>query len=179
MDESGRSEKNDRIRKKVLDKSDRTGYIENENNNHYYLGRDMDTVRNHSKKRDAIYQTLAATDTHPSAEWIYLQLKDRIPDLSLGTVYRNLKLFQQEGRIISVATVKGTERFDANTHPHTHLLCRCCGAVVDLHLVKLPEEVREQVREETGSLPEGWDLNFYGCCRECRQKQSVSKKQNE
>ena len=58
--------------------------------------------RKHSKKRDAIYECVRSTKTHPSAEWVYSRLKPEIPDLSLGTVYRNLNLFQQEGRLISV-----------------------------------------------------------------------------
>ena len=65
--------------------------------------------RKHSKKRDAIYECVRSTKTHPSAEWVYSRLKPEIPDLSLGTVYRNLAMFKQEGDIISVGTVGGLE----------------------------------------------------------------------
>ena len=81
----------------------------------------MEPTRKRSKKRDAILSCLCSTDTHPSAEWIYHRLKPQIPDLSLATVYRNLALFQREGRIISVGVVQNLERFDANVHPHAHL----------------------------------------------------------
>ena len=80
------------------------------------------TPRKNSKKRGAILECIRSTKTHPSAEWIYTQLKPRIPDLSLGTVYRNLNLFKQEGQLISVGVVNGLERFDAF---HLYPL-RCC-----------------------------------------------------
>ena len=83
----------------------------------------MEPTRKRSKKRDAILSCLCSTDTHPSAEWIYHRLKPQIPDLSLATVYRNLALFQREGRIISVGVVQNLERFDANVHPHAHFIC--------------------------------------------------------
>lgn len=92
----------------------------------------MEPTRKRSKKRDAILSCLCSTDTHPSAEWIYHRLKPQIPDLSLATVYRNLALFQREGRIISVGVVQNLERFDANVHPHAHFICTQCGCVLDL-----------------------------------------------
>lgn len=80
----------------------------------------MATVRKHSRKRDAILACLRSTTCHPTAEWVYQQLKPAIPDLSLGTVYRNLSMFKDEGLVISVGTVGGLERFDGNTSPpHT------------------------------------------------------------
>jgi Fur family peroxide stress response transcriptional regulator len=90
------------------------------------------TGRKHSAKRDAILATLKSTEIHPGARWVYEGLKDRIPGLSLGTVYRNLGLFREEGTALSLGTVKGEERFDGVTEPHPHLICSRCGAVLDL-----------------------------------------------
>ena len=73
----------------------------------------METRTKHFRKRDAILTCLRSTDTHPSAEWIYENVRQEIPDISLATVYRNLALFREDGEIISVATVAGQERFDA------------------------------------------------------------------
>ena len=87
----------------------------------------MDTIRKHSKKRDAILNCLRETDAHPSAEWVYSRLKPQIPDLSLGTVYRNLALFKETGEAISLGTVMGLERFDGRTDPHIHFVCTRCG----------------------------------------------------
>ena len=93
----------------------------------------MERTIRYSKKREAILEAIRSTDTHPTADWVYQTLKPTHPDLSLGTVYRNLNFFREQGTIRCVGVVKGQERFDANTHPHTHFVCDGCGAVIDLH----------------------------------------------
>ena len=118
-----------------------------------------------SKKREAIYECVRATKTHPTAEWVYGQLKPSIPDLSLGTVYRNLAMFRQEGKLISVGTVDGMERYDANTTPHAHFVCTHCNAVIDVD-VPLPEELIASV--DCGSVHH-CELNFFGVCHSCVQ----------
>lgn len=83
----------------------------------------------YSKKREAILNAIRGTHCHPSAEWVYQTLKPTHPDLSLGTVYRNLVFFQQNGDVQSIGVVKGQERFDAVTTPHSHFICTRCGSV--------------------------------------------------
>lgn len=122
--------------------------------------------RKHSKKRDAILQCLRSTKSHPSADWIYARLKPEIPDLSLGTVYRNLRLFLQEGLIISVGTVDGLERFDADVSPHMHFICRACGAVIDVEDAAVPEDLLVQAAG-TGQV-EACQITFSGICRCCQ-----------
>ena len=75
----------------------------------------MERATRYSKKREAILDVIRSSDAHPSAEWIYQALKQANPDLSLGTVYRNLLFFQRQGTIQSVGVVHGQERFDAVT----------------------------------------------------------------
>ena len=87
----------------------------------------METRTKHFRKRDAILTCLRSTDTHPSAEWIYENVRQEIPDISLATVYRNLSLFKEQGMISSLGTVKGIERFDGNVEPHVHFICSECG----------------------------------------------------
>ena len=86
----------------------------------------------HSDVRDKIYEYLCGTKAHPSANMIYNDLKPSIPKLSLGTVYTNLKLFEDLGQVIRVANVKGFERYDADTSEHVHFVCDECGAVIDI-----------------------------------------------
>ena len=88
-------------------------------------------ARKNSKKRQVILEALAATTAHPTAQELYQQLKPDYPDLSLGTVYRNLSLFAEEGDAMSVGVFRGQERFDARTNPHAHLHCVQCGRVID------------------------------------------------
>ena len=96
----------------------------------------MEAVRTkkirHSDVRDKIYEYLCGTKAHPSANMIYNDLKPSIPKLSLGTVYTNLKLFEDLGQVVRVANVNGFERYDADTFEHVHLVCDECGAVIDI-----------------------------------------------
>ena len=123
----------------------------------------------HFKKRDAILTCLRGTTTHPSAEWIYMQLKDEIPKLSLGTVYRNLAYFKETGKAISVGTVKGIERFDGNTSPHVHFICNSCGAVIDLPEVAVPEELKASAESGCGGSVCSCQLSFCGICSNCKK----------
>ena len=123
--------------------------------------------KKHFRKRDAILTCLRQTTVHPSAEWIFTQLKPDIPDLSMGTVYRNLTLFKEQGVIASVGTVKGVERFDGNTDPHVHFFCTQCGAVVDLTGLAVPEELNKAAATETGGQVGTCQLTFTGICMEC------------
>ena len=86
----------------------------------------------HSDVRDKIYEYLCGTKAHPSANTIYNDLKPSIPKLSLGTVYTNLKFFEEHGKVVRVANVKGSDRYDANCEEHVHLVCDECGAVIDI-----------------------------------------------
>ena len=123
----------------------------------------------HFKKRDAILTCLRGTTIHPSAEWIYMQLKDEIPKLSLGTVYRNLAYFKETGKAISVGTVKGIERFDGNTSPHVHFICNSCGAVIDLPEVAVPEELKASAESDCGGSVCSCQLSFNGICSNCKK----------
>ena len=88
--------------------------------------------RKHSRQQDEILAVLRGTTLHPGARWVYDQLRDKIPRLSLGTVYRNITLFRKEGRVAAVGVINGEERFDAVTDPHPHAVCTVCGKIADL-----------------------------------------------
>ena len=127
----------------------------------------MEKATKHFRKRDAILTCLRQTTEHPSAEWVYSQLKQEIPDLSLGTVYRNLSLFKEQGLITSLGTVKGVERFDANTEPHVHYICTGCGKVLDLHQIQVPEDLNQAAATDSGGEVTGCQLTFTGVCGQC------------
>ena len=123
------------------------------------------------RKRNAILSYLRASVEHPSAETIYTDLKTQIPDLSMGTVYRNLNLFKQQGLATSVATVSGVERFDGNTEPHVHFICSGCDAVMDLHALQTPDSLKITAAACAGGSIESCQLSFTGKCRDCINKQ--------
>lgn len=125
----------------------------------------MEVIRKHSKKRDAILNCIRETKCHPTAEWVYRQLKPDFPDLSLGTVYRNIAMFKEENTIQSIGVVKGLERFDGNIEPHTHFICSCCGQVLDLEYVTLPQHILEEAA--AGGSVTSYQLQFTGLCRNC------------
>ena len=121
-------------------------------------------MKKHSKKRDAILECVRSTTSHPGADWVHAQLRAQYPDLSLGTVYRNLSSFKQEGVITSVGIVKGVERFDGNMDPHAHFICDSCSAVIDVEGIDPPEKLCEQVG--CGSA-KSCVLTFNGICKSC------------
>ena len=133
----------------------------------------MQPAQRFSKKRQAILDVLASTTSHPSAEWVYLQLKPLYPDLSLGTVYRNLAQFKEQGQIMSLGTVKGIERFDANTSPHVHFICAGCDAVIDLDEMQVPDSLRRTAAACCGGQVDGCQLSFTGYCRECINNERI------
>ena len=127
----------------------------------------MERTAKHFRKRDAILSCLRQTTEHPSADWVYAKLKPEIPDLSLGTVYRNLALFKEQGLITSLGTVKGVERFDGNTDPHVHYICSGCGKVLDLAEIQVPEELNASAAKASGGLVDSCQLTFTGICKNC------------
>jgi len=126
-------------------------------------------TQNYSRKRQAIYDLMLSTQIHPSAEWIYSKLKPDYPDLSLGTVYRNLKLMEENGTIRSVAVIDGSEHYDAVLTPHPHFICRVCGKIQNLPGKFLfPEQVDIKRIRGVGKI-DRVSLIFYGCCESCTE----------
>jgi Fur family peroxide stress response transcriptional regulator len=101
---------------------------------------------------------------------VHEMLQAEHPDISLATVYRNLALFKQQGIIQSVATVNGTERFDANVEPHVHFICNDCTAVIDLEDMVVPRSLTASAEESVGGQVAECQLCFTGICRECINK---------
>ena len=125
--------------------------------------------RKHSKQRDAIYQAILSTKTHPGASWVYKQLKPHIPGLSLGTVYRNINVLREEGMVISVGVVDGEERFDGRNAPHPHFVCEKCGCVKDF-TKKAESRINSKISIEIpGFVIDNRKTVFYGLCKTCAE----------
>ena len=128
--------------------------------------------RNYSRKREAILKAVRSTVCHPTADWVYQKLRPEYPDLSLGTVYRNLTQFKNDGVIISVGTVNGQERFDGNVKPHTHFVCSRCHAVLDVPGCFVGEHKVEAAAQKLGLQVESSDVILHGVCAECLKKEN-------
>ena len=128
----------------------------------------METSAKQFRKRNAILNCLLHTTAHPSAEMVHEMLQSEHPDISLATIYRNLSWFKDQGMIVSLGTVNGIERFDANMDPHVHFICSGCGAVTDLHQIQVPQELNAQVEETSGCSVRSCQLTFSGLCGKCR-----------
>ena len=127
----------------------------------------MEQKHNNSKKRQAILDMLRATAAHPSAETVYTTLKADFPELSLGTVYRNLQVLEKDGLVRVVCTVDVQARYDARVEPHVHCFCRCCRRVMDVDSPDM-DEFFSRLRYEPGYEPEFFSLTVSGLCRLCR-----------
>ncbi len=125
----------------------------------------------HSRQRASIKEYLTHTTEHPTADTVYLHLKEEYPNISLGTVYRNLNLLADRGEIVKISTPDGGDRFDARLDPHYHIVCSSCGNVYDLELEDEQMDAINQLAAEhyDGSI-DGHTILFYGTCPACLKK---------
>lgn len=121
--------------------------------------------KRYSRQRELIYEALMNTKEHPTAEMVYQWLKPENPSLSLGTVYRNLNLLADEGRINRMAFP--VERYDADVRPHHHFRCDRCGSVYDMDLPYQTELDREALERSEHQVA-GHELIFRGLCVRCK-----------
>jgi len=114
---------------------------------------------------------LRNTGIHPTADWIYERLKEEFPNLSMGTVYRNLHILQEQGLINKIDFGSTFDRFDANIGPHHHFICDRCGSIIDLTL-PIDETLNDRVNRSTEFMAQSHRIEFYGICDRCRSKEN-------
>ena len=88
----------------------------------------------YSRQREAILQFLMTRKDHPTADAVYANIRKEFPNISLGTVYRNLTLLSDRGQLLRLHLGDGVDHFDADTSPHYHFVCERCQAVLDLEM---------------------------------------------
>lgn len=120
-------------------------------------------------QRTAVYQRLASTLEHPTAEELYDGLKAELPSLSLGTVYKTLETFEQCGVITKSRSTGEKARYDANTEPHHHLVCKVCGRMRDVETAAMGTFNFTQ-KEDPNFEIEEVRVDFRGICGPCRAK---------
>ena len=135
----------------------------------------MENTGKQFRKRNAILACLRQSKAHPSAEDVYQMLQQEHSDISLASVYRNIKLFKDEGLIISLGTVNGIERLDGRVDPHVHFACSACGAVIDVPDVDVPESVPKAAEACLRCRVDGTRLVLTGICENCLKKSKKEK----
>ncbi len=123
-------------------------------------------MQKRSRQRDLLLEILRGTTCHPDADWVFTRMREQLPNVSLGTVYRNLSRLAEEGIILKLDVGQNADRFDGCNAPHYHLACNGCGAVVDLPLA-YTTALNTAATEESGCEIEGHSLLFYGKCPSC------------
>jgi Fur family transcriptional regulator, peroxide stress response regulator len=137
----------------------------------------MDLVQRNSKQKETILRILKNTTSHPDAEWIYREVKKEIPNVSLGTIYRNLRLLKGSRTIQSVCVSEGIEHFDAKLIEHYHFRCNSCGKIFDLEGEE-NNALEEKAAARTGFKITGHHLEFNGLCLDC-QNQNILKNEKK
>jgi Fe2+ or Zn2+ uptake regulation protein len=124
-----------------------------------------------TRQRKIILETLQQTRSHPTADWIYQKVREQLPHISLGTVYRNLNVLKKEGKILELKYGKDVSRFDALTTDHYHFTCEKCHRIYDLD-VALNKDLEQMVAQKTGFSITYHRAEFYGICSDCQKSDS-------
>jgi len=122
-----------------------------------------------SYQRDIILKVVMDSCDHPTAEVIYSRVRDIVPNVSLGTVYRNLNALADNGYIKRIGISNNQDRFDKTVTPHHHIRCIMCNSVNDI-FSDTAEEFYDKIELETKYKIISKDLVFEGICPNCIEK---------
>lgn len=122
----------------------------------------------YSRQREMILHAVQSACNHPTADWVYQQVRKSCPTISLATVYRNLNQLAEAGIILKITSAAGGDRFDRTTCGHYHLYCTACGGVFDLP-VPYMDHLNALAAQKTGFAILSHDIQFVGLCDTCNQ----------
>ncbi|MFD1850490.1 peroxide-responsive transcriptional repressor PerR [Oceanobacillus bengalensis] len=119
-------------------------------------------------QRHAVLEYLLNSMIHPTADEIYKALEGKFPNMSVATVYNNLRVLREVGLVRELTYGDSSSRFDCNTTKHYHIICDQCGKIVDFHYPSL-DEVESLAEQVTGFDVSHHRLEVYGTCKECKK----------
>ena len=122
-----------------------------------------------TRQRKVILEELLKQNAHPSADEIYQMVRRRMPRISLGTVYRNLEVLVNMGKIQKLELSGALKRYDWNTNKHYHIRCLHCDRVDDAPIAPL-NQLENDLYGATVFEIIGHNLEFTGLCPECSKK---------
>lgn len=123
----------------------------------------------HSRQRETIKSFLMGRTDHPTADTIYSNIREIIPNISLGTVYRNLALLSEIGEIQKLSVGNGPDHFDGEARPHDHFICEKCQSVLDIPASTTQDHsVDEVAQAHFDGIIRGHSTLYYGICKNCK-----------
>lgn len=125
-----------------------------------------------TNQRRLILDYLRGVKTHPTAKMIYREMKKKLPQLSFGTVYRNLNFLVDQGYILALRSVNDYVHYDGNPSQHPHLICEKCGKIFDLEDHYYKNIFKTGKKTKHGKI-KYYRLNFYGLCNKCREGKTL------
>ena len=120
----------------------------------------------YSRQRELVFEIIKNRCDHPTADMIYASCREIEPNISLGTVYRNLKNLAEEKQILTLETEDKKIHYDGDTSRHSHFICTRCGKIIDLFK---PSETPTELKE-MGLTVSGEKCVYYGLCKDCDMK---------
>jgi len=126
-------------------------------------------LRRNTPQRRVILHELCQMTSHPTAAQLYAVVRQRLPRISLGTIYRNLEVLHEDGMIQKMEFAGAEARFDGNLTPHYHVRCTVCDMVDDIHPME-PDLAPAQPVELGGFQITGHRLEYFGICPDCRKR---------
>ena len=125
--------------------------------------------RRFTKQREAILRVLRGNNSHPSADQIYDAVRKEIPNISKGTVYRNLQVLREDGAISELNLNGSLSRYEEKQDKHYHFRCEQCGRVLDLD-EPANTEIEKKIAEMTGFKVSSHQTEFRGLCKDCQKE---------
>lgn len=118
-------------------------------------------------QRELVYRAVQKNRTHPTADDIFSIIHEEYPKVSRATVYRNLSVLAQMGKIKQIQIPAGADRYDFECKPHYHFCCQKCGKIFDMDIPIFPE-IEEKIGSSSDFEITGYKLVFTGLCSECK-----------
>ncbi|MDO5135028.1 MAG: transcriptional repressor [Eubacteriales bacterium] len=125
----------------------------------------------YSRQRESIKDFLINRCDHPTADVVYENMKRIYPNISLGTVYRNLSLLSDLGEIRKLSSFGGADHFDARTDHHFHFMCTECGRIMDMDTANFDRILKETAESFVNGQISDYNARFFGICEDCLKKQ--------
>lgn len=127
-----------------------------------------ESKRRHTKQLEVIWHAIKDATSHPTADQIYEKVRKQIPNISLGTVYRNLQKLAAQQRL-QVLELSRSQHFDPLVGRHDHFICESCGRVYDIFLEPKDDILPPSLPTE-GFKVTSHQVSLYGTCEECSAK---------